>query len=214
MMFQETIKEYESLSGLFASQSVSTYKPYNYNHTASIWFTKVLPATDYPDYQFPTTYNSGDTYADSVMSRVARRYWNRIVLIFDDRDDEASKAYKRFVFLQRVFNRLEETHDYYVKMLTLYASQADHLLDQIKTSTDSLNKFNDTPQDQSSTADDITDTTHLTNITKNEVLTKSDGASPIARLKEVELAYSDMLTKWADEFSDLFYNIAVLQRED
>lgn len=210
---ETTIKEYATLSTIFPNITGQRYQYFNGSHTASVWFTKVLTSYQYPDYQFPTTYNS-DTYADSVLERVARKYWNRVILIYDEDDTSATKARKIFDFLCKVYNRLDETHAYYTKMLTLYASQASNLLNQIKTTTDGLNKFNDTPQDQSSTDDDITDDTHLTNITKTSATTSSDGASPMARLKEVEVQYSDMLSRWVDEFSDLFYNIQLLNEEE
>lgn len=208
-----TIKEYATLSTIFPSITGQRYQYFNGSHTASVWFTKVFTSYQYPDYQFPTTYNS-DTYSDSVMERVARKYWNRVIAIYDEDDTSATKAKKIFDFLCKVYARLEETHDYYVKMLGLYASEASNLMKQISTSTTGLNKFNDTPQDQSDSDDDITDSSHLTNITKTSATTTTDGATVMARLKEIELQYSDLLSKWTDEFSDLFYNIAVLNQED
>ena len=67
----------------------------------------------------------------------------------------------------------------------------DKLLQQIKSS--SVNRFNDTPQNQGQFEDD----SHNTNVTKTENAT--DGATLLARLNEIEDNLKRLYEDWSNE---------------
>lgn len=106
-----------------------------------------------------------------------------------------------------VWNR---SHIYYEKLIELQAANEAKFLDQIASSTESENRFNDTP-DQSgdySTAD------YTSNITKAKITSKTDGDTVLGRLEEVRRRFTDFYRAWANEFKDLFISPLNYQSSD
>ena len=87
---------------------------------------------------------------------------------------------------------INQTHSKYSELINLYESQKDDLLKQLESSSKTL--FNDTPQ----AGGDFTTDPYITNAT--QVITSTDTATPMARLKEVQDNIVNYYKKWADEF--------------
>ena len=118
---------------------------------------------------------------------------------------EATREFWKNFYL--IWNR---SHVYYEKLIELQEGNEAKIMDQIASSTESENRFNDTP-DQSgdySTAD------YTTNITKAKVTSKTDGDTVLGRLEEVRRRFTDFYRAWANEFKDLFISPLNYQSSD
>ena len=92
----------------------------------------------------------------------------------------------------RIAKWLIDTKDRYEYLIKTYKDQEASLLNQL--SSTATTKFNDTPQ----TNEPFVDDPHLTNATCVE--SKSDVATPMARLKEVKDNLKDLYAEWSDDF--------------
>ena len=81
-----------------------------------------------------------------------------------------------------------------------YESNKDKLMDAVKVETESTNYYNETPQNDGFYGDEG----HATNTSKNDYSSENDFDTPIARLKEIERDFSNLLLKWSNEFEPLF----------
>lgn len=104
------------------------------------------------------------------------------------------------VFVMRLINILEMTYGKYSKLLSVYSSIDSNLLAKINTHSDGVSKFNDTPQDSG----DFDTDTHLSNITRQETDTGTDGDTPMGRVAEIQEKYDNILLRWSNEFESLF----------
>lgn len=104
-------------------------------------------------------------------------------------NDSVKKTFKHIV------DRMVATYPKYKKLLDLYASEQNKLLDDLKNYV----KFDDAPQ----TPGSYGSSEFLTTYTEygNEVNTK------IMRLKEIENNYSNLMNDWCDEFQNLFIEV-------
>lgn len=88
---------------------------------------------------------------------------------------------------------LRESKERYLPLITNLTAIQSKLMDRI--GSQSVTLFNDTPQN----GGDFTTDPYTTNATKST--TETDGASPIARLKEVQDLLRNYYGDWANEFS-------------
>ncbi len=94
--------------------------------------------------------------------------------------------------------------DRYSTILKYYEDNRDKLMNQIMSKTTSTNKSNDTPQGTG----DFSDDAHVSLLDQGEVVSKSDGDTPIARLKEIVSSYKSIYQLWYNEFKRaMVYNI-------
>lgn len=114
--------------------------------------------------------------------------------VFIDKEEDLTK--ETFKFINNFSNILRLSFNYYSTLLNAYASKENALLDKI--SSNSIVRFNDTPQDEGDFANDE----HTTSINQSEALT--DLNSPIMRLKEIQDSYKNLLEDWSNEFKKLF----------
>lgn len=94
----------------------------------------------------------------------------------------------------------KQTHVYYEKLITLYASKETALLDAVSQSVENEVKFNDTPQN----AGNFDTDNHTTNVSKTKQTSKNDAGTAMARLDEIRRRYTDLYKDWADRFDRLF----------
>lgn len=87
------------------------------------------------------------------------------------------------------------TEERYIKLLSMYKENANNLLNKMKS--ESVMKYNDTPQTVEGEGDPYT--TSITTST-NEV----DPNELINRLKNIELKYADLMDDWVNEFAKLY----------
>lgn len=92
------------------------------------------------------------------------------------------------------------TYDKYASLLDYYNEAKNKLMDPISSESESIGRFNDTPQNGGDFADDV----HTTNITKAKTTNKIDGDTKINRLEEIENKLHSYLYKWSNEFDKMF----------
>lgn len=95
-------------------------------------------------------------------------------------------------WLGRVIAWLNSTKDTYAKLIELYETHSNELMNKLSSETTSL--FNDTPQD----GGDFTTDKHLTNVAKT--LISNDAGTPMARLVEIRKHLENLYEAWSDEF--------------
>lgn len=95
-------------------------------------------------------------------------------------------------WLGRVIAWLNSTKDTYAKLIELYETHSNKLMNKLSSETTSL--FNDTPQD----GGDFTTDKHLTNVAKT--LISNDAGTPMARLVEIRKHLENLYEAWSDEF--------------
>lgn len=121
------------------------------------------------------------------------KFYDKAICYTDDdtiADDDSAKVFADFVGPIIAWMKASDT-----KFSLLIANQEANktkLLDQIKSS--SVNRYNDTPQNQGQ----FEDNSHNTNVTKTENAT--DGATLLARLNEIEDNLKRLYEDWSKEF--------------
>lgn len=121
------------------------------------------------------------------------KFYDKAICYTDDdtiADDDSAKVFASFIGPIIAWMSSSDT-----KFSLLIANQEANktkLLGQIKSS--SVNRFNDTPQNQGQFEDD----SHNTNFTKTESAT--DGATLLARLNEIEDNLKRLYEDWSNEF--------------
>lgn len=151
-----------------------------------------------------------DSFMDDYWaSGVGSELWNYIYLTYRDHiaiitdkqvDWNADRWEVTPDFWKHFWGIWKRTHTYYEKMITLLKDNETKLLAQISSSTESDNRFNNTP-DQSG---DYSGLDYATTINKNKITTSSDAGTILERLEEVRRRYTDYYEKWAREFNKLF----------
>lgn len=130
---------------------------------------------------------------------VWHNYGNDICIIEDD-DNGIPTSTNRKEFANNFYAKFKITKQYYETLINLYESQESHLMDQVESSIETLNKYNDTPQN----GGDFDTDNHTTNSNKSTTTSKSDVDTIISRLTEVRRKLVDVYNLWAKEFDGLF----------
>lgn len=99
---------------------------------------------------------------------------------------------------------LNDSHDFYITLLGLYADAKSKLMDDIKATSKNNVKFNDTPQN-ANTEGVYEGDNYITHFTHTEGETTSQLTSKIMRLKEIQDAYKDVMSDWVRGFERIFY---------
>ena len=136
------------------------------------------------------TYASNDYLWTVWKDYIFPRFWNSYVCWSDDEDSTASKAFAEEI--GKIYSWIISSTDKYSQVIENFENNKAKLLDEIKTY--SVDRFNDTPQNDGTYDDD----THNTNVTKHE--STSLGGTMMARLKEVESNIEEYYKEWSDEF--------------
>lgn len=164
---------------------------------------------DLGDYTLPSDLATNDDIYDELISLVFSRYRTHANIKIEKwltdgepTTQELSNAVKEWAY--RFMALLNDTHNYYVKMLSLYKDSEDKLLDDIKATSKNKVKFNDTPQNTNVSGTYEGDN-YITHFTATEGETSSELNSKIMRLKEIQDNYRDMMSIWVKDFERLFY---------
>lgn len=137
-----------------------------------------------------TQYSSNDYLWNLWKAYIFPRFWNSYVAWSDDEDSTACKAFAEEI--GKIYSWIISSTDKYSQIIENFENNKAKLLDEIKTS--SVDRFNDTPQNDGTYDDD----THNTNVTKHESTTL--GGTMMARLKEIESNIEEYYKEWSDEF--------------
>ena len=147
----------------------------------------------------PSDINSNNAIYTELLSLVVSRFrHNAIIKIeknFDEEDpssEEVNQEFTKWGF--KFIALLNDTHDYYVTLLTNYASAKADLMADITATSKNKVKFNDTPQNPN-TSDVYEGDNYITHFTATEGETKSPLMTKIMRLKEIQESYKDCSMK-------------------
>ena len=141
------------------------------------------------------------------------RYYDMFVFFIDYKKlgisiDEAlgSKTWIKYVsddfreFMIRFLSILSQTRNRYEILIGEYNNQKSSLMNQLKTSSTTKSRFNDVPQEKLVYQSDD----YATNASIGESESLTDTTTPILRLKEIEINYSNIIKDWTSEFEGLF----------
>ena len=121
------------------------------------------------------------------------KFYDKAICYTDDdtiADDDSAKVFANFV--GPIISWMNASDKKFRLLIENQEANKDKLLQQIKSS--SVNRFNDTPQNQGQ----FEDNSHNTNVTKTENAT--DGATLLARLNEIEDNLKRLYEDWSNEF--------------
>ena len=114
---------------------------------------ELIDERDLADFTLPSDLTTNDEIYDELISLVFSRYRTHANIKIEKpfysaepTNDEIAKAVKEWGY--RFIALLNDTHTYYVKMLSLYKDSESKLLDDIKATSKNAVKFNDTPQNK------------------------------------------------------------------
>ena len=141
------------------------------------------------------------------------RYYDMFVFFLDYHKlgisiDEAlgKKTWIKYVsdyfwdFLIRFLSIVSQTRNRYEILIGEYNKQKSSLMNQLKTSSTTKSRFNDVPQEKL----DYQSNDYATNASIGESESLTDTTTPILRLKEIEINYSNIIKDWTSEFEGLF----------
>lgn len=103
-------------------------------------------------------------------------------------------------FMIRFLSILSQTRNRYEILIGEYDKQKTSLMNQLKSSSTTKSRFNDVPQEKL----DYQSDDYATNASIGESESFTDTTTPILRLKEIEINYSNIIKDWTSEFGGLF----------
>ena len=121
------------------------------------------------------------------------KFYDKAICYTDDdtiADDDSAKVFASF--MGPIVAWMSSSDTKFSLLIANQEANRDKLLQQIKSS--SVNRFNDTPQNQG----EFEDNSHNTNVTKTENAT--DGTTLLARLNEIENNLKRLYEDWSNEF--------------
>lgn len=159
-------------------------------------------------YEVPGDLTAKATIYNQLLSQILGRYNDHAIIKIElpfnveITSDDISDAYDKWV--NKFIALLNDTHAYYITLLSSYADAQAHLMDDIKATSKNKVKFNDTPQNPN-TLDVYEGDNYITHFTATEGETSSELMSKINRLKEIQDNYKDMMSIWVRDFERIFY---------
>lgn len=161
------------------------------------------------DYSVLKSNNAFLTYLDILMQELYARYWTHMAVCVESKDDVGLSLYSSHQnecdeFIAKIVMVIRQTYDRYSKLLAIYTSEKDKLLDGVKIKTTGTGQFNDTPQNVQSVAEAFGDNSHISNITKSDQESTSDVETKIRRIDEIDRLFKNIIRDWTNEFDGLF----------
>ena len=132
-----------------------------------------------------------------VLDLVVKRFLGHYCFYTTNEDYPTNQA---FNFMGKLIMVLEMTSPRYLKLLEVYETTKNQLLDPVEITTGGITRFNDTPQDEGDFAND----SHTTNLTEDSRTTSNDLDTKMGRIKEIESSYNNVLLNWSNEFESIF----------
>ena len=121
------------------------------------------------------------------------KFYDKAICYTDDdtiADNDSAKVFASF--MGPIIAWMSSSDTKFSLLIANQEANKDKLLGQIKST--SVNRFNDTPQNQG----EFEDNSHNTNVTKTENAT--DGTTLLARLNEIENNLKRLYEDWSNEF--------------
>ena len=166
---------------------------------------------------------SANSHVTEMLQVIFRRYGNQIFTKikvpytpWDMQIPEVGSGqvedefYKDFYMLLQY---LDSTYPKYAKLLDLYETNKNKLMDRLQSivdaeaDTNGTSKYDDTPQTASGTYDDSysTDVTKSSSHSESGQTTTWDDANIMKRLDEIQKSYDNIMKTWSDNFEQFFW---------
>lgn len=143
------------------------------------------------------TQTSFKQYVEDLFKLIYARYWEHFCIVSGE---ELTRVNALELFLIKFFTIIRMNYDRYSTLLNIYSQSKSRLLERVKSVSSGANRFNDTPQNGGEFDEDD----HTTTITETRTETETDAQTLMARIKEIESSFNDLMLKWSDEFDSLF----------
>ena len=194
------------------SENLLPFEKRSMNTYLCTWLN--IEAEDLGSYTLPGDLATNSAIYDELISLVMSKYQNHANIrirksFYEGEPTTSEKANAVQEWAYKFIALLNDTHTYYVKMLSLYKDNESKLMDDIKATSKNKVKFNDTPQNSNGSGTYEGDN-YITHFTSTEGENSSELNSKIMRLKEIQDNYRDMMSSWVRDFERIFYTEEVL----
>ena len=148
-----------------------------------------------------------DENIQALWQRLVARYYDDPLFRIEKLPNESvsnlemGEAFKNWLI--RFVNKVAQTQEYYLSLLTAYANAQADLMADIKATSKNQVSFNDTPQNTNVSGTYEGDN-YITHFTKTSGETSSPLMSKIMRLKEIQDHYKNVMGDWVQEMQFLF----------
>lgn len=199
-----------------------TYPSYPNDVDASAdWFSKLLD-----DSPFTMRFVGFKASSTIIPASTIIAYVNNLINIVYDRhaydyiakyignveDMESSDWYELVsIALNKLINVINLTAPKYIPLLYQYVQNYEDPIKMLESVSQSMNRFNDTPQNSQDEVDYNT-ADYATNMGKSISESKVDSGSVLDRLEALKDKFRSIILDWSNEFNQLF--IADIQLED
>ena len=136
-------------------------------------------------------------YIEEVLNQVFARF-RKHYLYWTKKDELEEEDFYEITL--KLANILMNTYPKYSQLYKYYKDKENQLMDMISSETSGDVGYNDTPQN----GGDFSDENHRTNYTETRQTNRTEGNTPIERLKEIKDKLSSILFEWSEEFDRIF----------
>ena len=143
-------------------------------------------------------WNTGD--GAELWQKIYTLFKDEICIITDEKPSASTIKNDSIKFWDKFYTIWLTSKVYYTKLINVLKDKENSLMAQIGSSTESENRFNDTPYNKGN----YNDSQYTTTITRNKTTSLTDGGTPLERIDEIRRRYTDYYTRWAYEFESLF----------
>ena len=174
-------------------------------------FLQFLLGEDLTGYQLPSDLGSKSALYDRLISELLGRYWEKPIgktFLPPWEEEIPEETIEKIItsWTRRFLGVLNRTHERYILLLDSYAGAKSKMMDDVKSTTASKRKYNDTPQNPN-TEGVYEGDNYITDFTRFDTENATEFATKMQRLKELEDLYSDVMADWVDEFQRTFLEV-------
>ena len=174
-------------------------------------FLQFLLGEDLTGYQLPSDLGSKSALYDRLISELLGRYWEKPIgktYLPPWEEEIPEETIEKIItsWTRRFLGVLNRTHERYILLLESYAGAKSKMMDDVKSTTASKRKYNDTPQNPN-TEGVYEGDNYITDFTRFDTENATEFATKMQRLKEIEDLYSDVMADWVDEFQRAFLEV-------
>ena len=143
-----------------------------------------------------------DGVMDVLFDRQHDNYMYKVLLDWNEEYDTLTEAdFKKA--MNKLINVMNLTMPKYIPLLYEYEHNYQNALKKLESETESLSRFNDTPQNEQDEVDYNTPE-YASNMGKSMSVAKVDSGSVTAKLKEMQDNFKSVLLSWTNEFDAIF----------
>lgn len=140
---------------------------------------------------------------EKLYQKIYSRFGDMILCKYEANKDSSEEnknlLYSIYQALLKIVRIADETIPKYETLLKLYEEKKDNILNELKVTTESLSKHNDTPQGEG----DFSGDEYTSDINKLHSEMKRED-SLIARLREIDDSFKNCFEDWIMEFEKIF----------